>query len=563
MRTPKQLYPEHRRIYRPEIITCLHCGGPLVLYNYLAWDKTVQTLNGVLSVASRPGHCADPTCVGHGLRVRSAEGQQVALPDSTYGYDVLAHIGWLRQNAHATYDEIQVGLAPQVQISVSQVRYLYQHVYLPLLAGHEQQGWNRLAQTVAQQGGLMLALDGLAPVGGEAQLWFVRELLTGLTLRSGWLDRQDQRTFEAFLAPLRNLAGPVLAVVSDKQSGLASAVATLWPGVLHQFCQAHYLRNLAAPLAEADSDFKTSLRQTVRREIGPLLLPVSASPAPSNGVLTVTGLVPDPMLSSATDTVEKTDTDAVVTDLLRHVQYLLTLKGRPPFRLAGLETYQRLQDVVALTLDLLTHRQDSRLVHLLTGLQVALSQCASRYRELQQGATWLQGIADILAAPANGPLNGWRVAHALRTYLDDLLARAGVWSFAHQFRRHLDKVSRSYWPGLFHCYGLTGLPRTNNDLESHFRDVQRRLLRTTGQQGLSQRILLRTGAWELLPRPGSEADGLARLRGVPYAQFIEEQTRFRLHLARFRLHTRSRRCAQAQFDRLRQRWQALPASVAG
>ena len=48
---------------------------------------------------------------------------------------------------------------------------------------------------------------------------------------------------------------------------------------------------------------------------------------------------------------------------------------------------------------------------------------------------------------------------------------------------HLDTVSRSYWPGLFHCYDVPGLPRTNNELESHFRETRRRLLRTTGQTG--------------------------------------------------------------------------------
>lgn len=30
---------------------------------------------------------------------------------------------------------------------------------------------------------------------------------------------------------------------------------------------------------------------------------------------------------------------------------------------------------------------------------------------------------------------------------------------------HLLKVTRSYWSGLFYCYDIQGLPRTNNDLE--------------------------------------------------------------------------------------------------
>ena len=67
------------------------------LCNYLAWDKTVQALDRVLSVASRPGFCADPMCCGHHLRLLSAEGQQIAPPHFTYGYDVVARVGWLRQ----------------------------------------------------------------------------------------------------------------------------------------------------------------------------------------------------------------------------------------------------------------------------------------------------------------------------------------------------------------------------------------------------------------------------------------------------------------------------------
>ena len=33
---------------------------------------------------------------------------------------------------------------------------------------------------------------------------------------------------------------------------------------------------------------------------------------------------------------------------------------------------------------------------------------------------------------------------------------------------HFRKVTRSYWPGLFHGYDVAELPRTNNDLEQLF-----------------------------------------------------------------------------------------------
>ena len=291
MRTPQQLYAEKRIVYHPELLTCPHCGELLVMWNSLAWDKTVQTLDRVLSIASRPSHCPKATCRGVRLRLLSAEAQRMALPGSTYGYDVLVRIGWLRQHQRATYSEIHTDLASRLHISLSHVRYLYQQFYLPLLACHERQQRDRLTQDAKAQGGVLIALDGLAPQAGEPQLWCIRELLTGLTLRSGWLSQQDQPTREAFLAPLKHLEWPILAVLSDKQTGLVPAVAAVLPNIRHQFYQAHYLRNLAEPLAEADAAFKVALRQTVREHLGIFLRQTPRTESGQAGLVAVTGLV--------------------------------------------------------------------------------------------------------------------------------------------------------------------------------------------------------------------------------------------------------------------------------
>jgi hypothetical protein len=384
MRTPKQLYAHERIIYQPELLTCPHCGDLLVMCPYLAWDKTVQMLDRVLSVASRPGRCPHATCAGSRMRLLSAAGQRIALSGSSYGYDVLVRIGWWRQEYCATYGEIHTELASQVRISESHVRYLYQHLYLPLLACHERQHHDHLAQVATQQGGLIVALDGLAPQGGEPQLWFIRELSSGLTLRSGWLCQQDQPTFEAFLAPLKHWEWPILAVLSDKQTGLVPAVATVLPHVRHQFCQAHYLRNLAEPLAEADAAFKKALRQHVRQQVGPVIRQEPQAAPDHAGVLTVTGLLPSPVeepkapnaqrpTPMVSPTVLEPEADEVITQLLHHTRYLLTLKGRPPFRLAGLETYERLQNVAHFSLELLAKRYEPRLAQLYQGLQARVA----------------------------------------------------------------------------------------------------------------------------------------------------------------------------------------------
>jgi hypothetical protein len=565
MRTPQKSYPKKRIIFHPEIKICAQCGSAIKLHNYLAWDKTVQTMTEVLSIASRPGYCSSDVCGNHTKSILSAQGQQVAPKGSTYGYDVLVQIGWLRQEGRLTYNEIHDSLSALICISKSHIRYQYQDVYLPLLACHERQHWDELSKVAQQQGGLLIGLDGLVPEGGEPQLWFMRELTTGLTLRSGWLSRVDQDTFEAFLAPLQKLVWPVLAVISDKQRGLIPAVTSILPNARHQFCQPHYIRNLAEPIADCDSSFKMTLRKAIRSEVGDLIRLEKSSKQSQDGLLTITGMLPDddqPVEESTPDAeIEATLANEVVSQVLRHTRYLLTLAGRPPLRLAGIETYRRLQNVVDLITDLLIHRQDPSLVRLSAGIQAALSQFTNQYQELHQAANWLQDISSILKPSDDQPVQGAYIAQKLRTYLDDLLAQTDLSPQLDAFRIHLDKVTRNYWTGLFHCYDLEVLPRTNNELESHFRDTSRRLFRTNGQKGLTRRTLHRSGAWELLPRPPTVSDRLSALRQIQSSEFTKEQHRLRKHRKRFRLHTRSNRQVDAQFTRLRQTWFTLPKST--
>src|SRR4030095_11242156 len=123
IRTPKSLYAQQRIIYQPELLTCPHCGALLMLFTYLAGNKTVQTLCGVLPVASRPGRCPHATCEGSALRLLSAEAQGIAFPGSTYGYDVGVRIGWLGRQYHATYREIHADLAAHVPLSAAHGRH--------------------------------------------------------------------------------------------------------------------------------------------------------------------------------------------------------------------------------------------------------------------------------------------------------------------------------------------------------------------------------------------------------------------------------------------------------
>jgi hypothetical protein len=277
---------------------------------------------------------------------------------------------------------MHAALVSPVRISESHVGYLYQQVYLPLLACHERQHRDRLAQMATQQGGVIVALDGLAPQGGAPHMGCIRALSSGVMLRSGGLGQQAQPPFEAFLEPLTHLEGPILAVLSDKQTGLVPAVATVLPHSRHQVCQAHSLRNLAAPLAEADAAFQGELRHPVRQHGGDLIRQAPCTALGQAGVLTVTGLLPTPLAPPTAPAahsppprapcpVSEGKADAGSPPLFRHTRSLLTRKGRPPVRLAGLETYERLQHVAQGSLDRLAERYAPHLALLYQGIQAA------------------------------------------------------------------------------------------------------------------------------------------------------------------------------------------------
>lgn len=563
MRTPKTLYHTTPTIYPCELTTCPQCHEPLVGLPYVNGRKTIQTMTEIMTIAFRPKHCVNPDCTER-TRWPAATWQHLAPKGGTYGYDVIAQLGWERQHGRTRFTEVRARLTPAVQISESQVRYLYQFHYLPLLACHERQHRADLA-LLAQTTGLILGLDGLMPEGGEPQLWVVRELHHGWTLRCGWLARQDHTTFAEFLQPIADLGLPVVATLSDKQTGLLPALEQCFPHARHSFCQVHYLSNAARPLAEADEQMKITLRKTVRAEIGELISPKTPT---KTGVLTITGMLPSPVATeplgaepdaaAAAPTVA-TPRETIVQDLLDRVRYLLTLKARPPFRLAGIEMVEQLHQVVQCLNQLLRYQPEPRLHQLRAGLRQALKTVRADYRDLRQAADWLHHIAETLD-PAGKPA---RTSQQVRTdwqaVLETIQTASATQPRLKPYAETIRTVSASYAPGLFHTYDLAELPRTNNARESEFRDLQRRLLATTGQRGATKRWIQRSGAWELIPGPSTLCETIQALTQVAPQEFEQEQQRVCGHRRRFRMHTRSAKHADAQLKDLVRRWKMLPA----
>src|SRR5215468_11230916 len=81
-----------------------------------------------------------------------------------------------------------------------------------------------------------------------------------------------------------------------------------------------------------------------------------------------------------------------------------------------------------------------------------------------------------------------RRLHGLLGAMGQHQAKAGTLAPAVE---HFLQVSRSYWPGLFHCYTVPDLLRTNNDLEQFFGAYRSHERRATGRKVASPAVVLR------------------------------------------------------------------------
>jgi hypothetical protein len=108
---------------------------------------------------------------------------------------------------------------------------------------------------------------------------------------------------------------------------------------------------------------------------------------------------------------------------------------------------------------------------------------------------------------------------------------------------HFRKVTRSYWPGLFHCSQSADLPRTHNDLEQFLGAHRSHERRATGRKGASPALVLRgpvrMAAWaatRVRPLEGEELAPANLPEWKALRHRLESRRQQRVHRYRFRRH---------------------------
>jgi hypothetical protein len=247
---------------RPERTGCPDCGRPMRA-DY-ANRRTVTTLAGLTRLTLTIRRCPNRDCPAYQRPYRPEAEGRYALPRHEFGLDVLARVGRLRHAEYRSVPEIHRDLVGRglaiAERTVTNLLDRYDELVAVRLADDR-----RLKKVLAGQGKVILAIDGLQPDVGHEVLWVLRDCLSGEVLLAQALLSARSRELADLLARVRDAAGvPVLAVVSDGQQSVRKAVATALPGVPHQLCQFHYLREAARPIFEADRHAKKELKKRVR-----------------------------------------------------------------------------------------------------------------------------------------------------------------------------------------------------------------------------------------------------------------------------------------------------------
>ena len=123
-------------------------------------------------------------------------------------------------------------------------------------------------------------------------------------------------------------------------------------------------------------------------------------------------------------------------------------------------------------------------------MERGLLETAELWPDVKAGFDWVHQAAEILK---NQPQNsGKAVRRQYRRHLQAIARAAG--DVTGELRESLDhflKVSDSYLPGLFHCYDVSDMPRTDNALEQLFGSTRHHERRCTGRKAASPSLVLR------------------------------------------------------------------------
>lgn len=348
---PKRDYTGYQPIkLEPDIGECPKCGGPL-RFAYRS-DRHVAFLRNRHEILYDAKRCPNPPCDGPDNRYVPQELRVGMLKKYEYGLDVIAFIGNQRLRQHRTFADLGETLRHDYGVLISDrgIEDLFS-VYIALLATDLWQDPAGLARLRAQ-GRIILALDAAQPEADGESLWVFRDTLSGEVLMALASASMNAATLAGHLRKIQGLGIPITGIISDAQNIILQAVANVFPGVPHQLCQLHFLKDFAKPVSAADQTLQQDLSKQLRglsafEKAAAEKPPQGPLSAPKSVTLSQEALPPVPRPGRPRTHVrlkppQTQEECLVVRDVCQILRAILKNHGRYPLETPGLETHDML-----------------------------------------------------------------------------------------------------------------------------------------------------------------------------------------------------------------------------
>jgi len=530
---PNRSYPEAERVLiECEMERCIHCGAKLEERRPWHMRKTVQTLKGPLFVAGKSKNCANPECEHTGIHYYATGVLTISLPNSTYGLDVLAYIGWRHEHEHRQLKEIHQELNEKgVEINERNVGKLYRQ-FLALLGAMSEQTEEKLEKTAVEHGGLIWAIDGLQPEGHGGLLYVLYEALSGIPVGAIQLESGKEEQLVDWLKPYSELPFKALATLSDGEKAIIAALKSSWPNAVHQRCQLHFLNNLAEPVLKVD----TQLRKFMYDDLGDVsAVPDQTESTPS----TEPGQEVDPHPQRKAQPRDP-ELMALEAQIRIAVRDALNHTSRKPFHWAGLTGYQQMEAIAQALASVPADEPETAYLHrVATQVTRTVEKNRTLAHDLKQAHQQLKRIADCLCypPPSCAETNSAEddsptptllpTSQAIAQEMQTLMAQFQPDHKRQKAQSALSRVWQRTWNAfgcdLLHCYDIPGLPADNLQMEALFGRLRRHQRRISGRKSTGE--LRNFGHCQVLFLADSQQDLLQQMQLVPIDSYLQHRQR--------------------------------------
>ncbi len=483
-RTVRQAWPEGL------VRECPYCDAP-VTFLYADDGKIVHELDEDIYQVRDLYACTNPCCYLHHHPFNPHP--RLDYSGRHYGVGVLRFVAEEFLLYEATPKQIHARLTRKhaVEISRQTVARICDDVLL--LKAYQVDEHTR--EMLQRNPRVLLGMDGQDPRGETTKvLWLFIDLLTGRVLFTCIVESMDHtRLHEVIEEIVAELGIEIIGFVSDKQRSITKCVEKYYPGIPHQYCQFHFLRNTWNHLEALDSEVFLPLKKVINK----LYI---HSVAPSVKVdLGAAGRLP------VREVFKPVDEDLQVMLRARNVT-LKTLRGIQLFEQLG-------KYVTGMEVKLRGVDPDHRATHILRrtaeALRAGLAGVQETYEATRTLAGYFEEIREVLAVVERHWLDQ-------QVSLDEVYARVWMEAVERGLERDLPELRsfmpakgtsvatilgewcrlwESYRDGLFQYRHFPEPVRTNNGCEGAFSKEKHKIFRRAAKTRVGHLVETRGEAY--------------------------------------------------------------------